>query len=98
MPRCFVQATPRVQHYLLRTGVETALDLAGWWSSLEEVRQHAAASGWSKADLVGAQVAWSESRRSEIRSLPDIAVPEEQGSQPTAALPFSSNLAAGILG
>ena len=37
IPRCFVQATPRVQQYLLRAGVVSALDLAGWWCSLEKV-------------------------------------------------------------
>ena len=83
-PRCFVQATPRVQQYLLRAGVVSALDLAGWWCSLEEVRAHGVSLGWDVADLQGAQVAWSESRRPEVRSLPNVPVPGELGLQPTA--------------
>ena len=93
MPRCFVQATPRVQQYLLRTGVETALDLAGWWSSFEEVRLHGTESGWDEADLIGAEAAWSESRRPEIRSLPGVPVPAELRSQPAATLVCPTTMA-----
>ena len=94
MPRCFVQATPRVQQYLLRAGVVSALDLAGWWCSLEEVRAHGVSLGWDVADLQGAQVAWSESHRPEVRSLPNVPVPGGAwtATDSSPALPRSPHL------
>ena len=79
MPHCLVHATAAVQSYFLRKGVRRAQDVAGWWRHEGEVQATGARLGWSEADLQGAVVTWSESRRSEIQDLPPVPAPAGLG-------------------
>ena len=61
---------------MLAAGVRSAMVLAEWFSSDEDVRQYVAYKGWSEADFHGLRLAWAEARRPEVQALPDVATPE----------------------
>ena len=76
MLHCLSHATPVVRTTLLRAGVKSAMDLAGWFLDTSEVDEYVRYKGWTEADSHGLRLAWSEACRREIQVLPDVPTPE----------------------
>ena len=91
MTHCFVHLTPTVRNYLLAAGAVTTEDLAGWWAGLDEVEEDSLRLGWTEADRLGANFAWSEAKRPAVQRLPKVRVPgvvhTTQVPTPVLALP-----------
>ena len=88
MPHCLGHAMLAVQAYLLRAGIASAGDLAGWWRTTDEIHSQGAGLGWSEAEVDSAVAAWSVSRHVNLRGLPNLPLPRELSDlQPAAAEP-----------